>query len=214
MPGGDQNSVEDTSQLFKVVDILRNNGITATIVFIHHLSKMGEVRGSTNIEAEVDVVTSVEKTKLPGIIKLLIRRARSLDETTSYMFKLTSYFLGTTVQGHKLHAPIVELIEVQNSSAVGDVAKVAASWNKLCTTLLDKLGVGKSPFDKLYDTLCNAGYMERSKARRPRGGNEAIQKPMKEVFSGKVTWSFGDYWFSLLRSENNDITGLEIRDTK
>lgn len=63
MPGKDQNSVEDTSELFELIGFLRSHGVNATIAFIHHLSKQGNVRGSTNIEAEVDVVLGVNKDK-------------------------------------------------------------------------------------------------------------------------------------------------------
>lgn len=214
MPGGDQNSVEDTSQLFKLVDILRQHGVTATVIFIHHLSKQGDVRGSTNIEAEVDVVTSVEKTRSPGVVKLNIRRARSIDEAVSYTFKLTSFYLGTTVQGHKLHAPVVDLMAAEDMTLSGEAARAAAKWAKLCQVLLTRLGVGKHRVDKLVETLISEGFMEAGKARRPRVDHESVQKPLKALFEGKHNWSFAEYWMGIERDTAGAIIGFEIRDTK
>ena len=62
MSGGDQNSVEDTSTLFELIGLLRDGGVTATIIFVHHKARTGNVRGSSNIEAEPDVLLDVEKT--------------------------------------------------------------------------------------------------------------------------------------------------------
>lgn len=214
MPGGDQNSVEDTSKLFKVVDILREYGVTATIVFIHHLSKQGEVRGSTNIEAEVDVVTSVEKSRAPGVVKLNIRRARSIDEAVSYTFKLSSFYLGTTVQGHQMHAPVVDLMGAEDVTTSGEAARAAAKWAKLCTALIERLGVGEHNVENIYGVLVTEGFMERSKSRRPRMDHESIQKPIRTLFDGKHNWSFSDYWMGVTRDAANNITAIEIRNTK
>lgn len=214
MPGGDQNSVEDTSKLFKLVDILREHGVTATIVFIHHLGKSGEVRGSTNIEAEVDVVTSVEKSKAPGVARLVIRRARSIDEAVSYTFKLTSHFIGTTVQGHKLHAPVVDLMGAEDMTTSGEAARAAAKWAKLCQVMIDHLGMGKHSVEKLYDALTAEGFMERSRSRRPRMDTDLVQKPLRALFEGKHNWSFAEYWMGVMRDSAGNITEVEIRDTK
>jgi hypothetical protein len=214
MPGGDQNSVEDTSQLFKITDTLREYGVTATIVFIHHLSKQGEVRGSTNIEAEVDVVTSVEKTKTPGVVKLVIRRARSIDETIAYTFKLTSYYLGETVQGHRLSAPVVDMVGAEDNSANAEGARAAVRWGLLCNILITGLGIGKHGVDKLVAVLANANSIDVGNARRPNPNSVAIQKQLKALFDGKHNWSYGDYWFAVNRDIDDGIVGFEIRDTR
>lgn len=215
MPGGDQNSVEDTSKLFKLVDILRENGVTATIVFIHHLSKQGEVRGSTNIEAEVDVVCSVEKAKQQqGVLRLVIRRARSIDESVSYGFRLKSFYLGETVQGHKVHAPVVEFIEGQDMTKTGEAAKEASEWATLCSNLIKTLGVGKSDTMTVFEALVSMGLVERPKSRRPSPDSDMIQKPLKRVFGNRFNWSFGEYWFAVTKLSDDTITGLEIRDTR
>jgi hypothetical protein len=215
MPGGDQNSVEDTSQLFKITDVLRSFGVTATIVFIHHLGKDNSVRGSTNIEAEVDVITSVEKTKTPGVVKLIIRRARSIDESVSYTFKLTSYYLGTTVQGHKLNAPVVTLVETEDVTTAGADARVAAAWAKLCDILIAQLGPGKHDIHALYTVLAKADYFTKlaSTARRPSYNTDSVQKPIKLLFEGRLNWSYGDYWLSVQRNAEGQIIGIEIRST-
>ena len=182
--------------------------------FIHHLSKQGEVRGSTNIEAEVDVVTSVEKSKAPGVVRLVIRRARSIDEAVSYTFKLTSVYLGETVQGHKMHAPVVDLMGTEDVTTSGEAARAAAKWAKLCTVLIDRLGIGKHPIDKLYSVLVSEGFMEGAKSRRPRMDADAIQKPIRALFDGKHNWSFSDYWMGIERDSAGNIIEIELRNTQ
>jgi hypothetical protein len=213
MPGGDQNSVEDTSQLFKMIDTLRTYGVTATIVFIHHLSKEGKVRGSSNIEAEVDVVATVEKTKSPGLIRMDIRRARSIDEAINYVFKLTSCYLGTTVQGYALHAPTVSLVAQEELPVVGDTLAAATKWAELCNHLIKIIGIATTDFTALFSTLLDGGFVE-SKAKRPRADSAPAQKELARLFGGKYNWSFGDYWFGVVREKDGSITGLEIRATK
>jgi hypothetical protein len=213
MPGGDQNSVEDTSKLFKITDTLRERGVTACIVFIHHLSKQGAVRGSTNIEAEVDVVTSVEKSKTQGVINLVIRRARSIDEAVSYGFRLTSYYLGETVQGHRLSAPVVDMLTTDESSTTAEGARAAAKWAKVCTALITGLGVGKHSGDKLMAALANAGFIDVGSSRRPNSTGAVIQKQLQALFDGKHNWSYGDYWFAVTR-DGDTVVGFELRDTR
>lgn len=204
--------VEKTIML--MTDILREYGVTATIVFIHHLSKQGAVRGSTNIEAEVDVVTSVEKAKVPGVVNLVIRRARSIDETVAYTFKLTSYYLGETTQGHRLSAPVVDMVEAEDDSTTAEATRAAVKWGLLCTTLITGLGLGKHGVDKLVSVLANAGTIDVGSSRRPNPANAVIQKQLQTLFDGKHNWAYGDYWFAVIRDMAGAVTGFELRDTR
>lgn len=100
MAGGDQNSVEDTSHLFDLIGILRSGGVTATVVFVHHKSRQGNARGSTNIEAEPDVLLDVSKEG--DTVELRVARARSIEDGGRFLFTLVGVDLGTTAQGHPL----------------------------------------------------------------------------------------------------------------
>lgn len=109
MSGGDQNSVEDTSALFEVVNLIRVGGVTATIVFIHHKARQGHVRGSSNIEAEPDILLDV--TKKDTIVSMKVSRARSIEDGAAYHFVISEVDLGKTKQGHALKGMFVEPIE-------------------------------------------------------------------------------------------------------
>lgn len=118
MAGGDQNSVEDTSHLFELVNLLRGAGITATIVFVHHKARGGNVRGSTNIEAEPDMLIDVSKKGETVCFK--IARARSIEDGLRFYFELKGVDLGKTVQGHPLAGVIATPVEapVEDTEAV------------------------------------------------------------------------------------------------
>jgi hypothetical protein len=105
MPAGDQNSVDDTSALFDLVGMLREAGVTASIVFVHHKARTGGVRGSTNIEAEPDVLLDVAKDGPELVIE--VSRARSIEEGAKFLFKTQGYDLGVTKQGLPLKTFVV-----------------------------------------------------------------------------------------------------------
>jgi len=110
MPGSDQNSVDDTSTLFDFTSQIRGQGVKATVVYVHHTGKDGKTRGSSNIEAEVDVVLKMKKQE-DGSTMMFVHMARSIDDNSMYRFQLTSYDLGETTQGIRQAAPIVTLSE-------------------------------------------------------------------------------------------------------
>lgn len=113
MAGADQNSVDDTSALFEIAGKCREAGVKATIVYVHHTGKDGSTRGSSNIEAEVDLVLKCKKQP-DGTTLMYIHMARSIDDAAMYSFNLSSYDLGVSEQGIALNAPIVTLNEVKS----------------------------------------------------------------------------------------------------
>jgi len=115
MSGGDQNSVEDTSHLFETVSLIREGGVKATVVFVHHKARAGHARGSSNIEAEPDMLLDI--TKKNDVITMRIARARSIEDGAQYSFKISSVDLGSTRQGHPLTSMFIEPVD---ATAVGD----------------------------------------------------------------------------------------------
>jgi len=206
MPGKDQNSVEDTSALFEIVDFLRTNDIKATVVFIHHLSKQGNVRGSTNIEAEVDVVLGVQRDK-DGTVKMNVRRARSMDEDIHYRFEFISRYLGETNQGHKLHAPVVKLV-MRSTDKVSDTAVGAARYAKNMDALI-ALGAGRHDVGSVVEKLAEVTDITPPRGKRPNYQTRAIQDALIQVFQGQINWSYGNY-IMRLEKQGNYIVGLTI----
>lgn len=109
MPGKDQNSVEDTSAVFDVVGRLREAGVSAAIIFVHHANKAKTgPRGSGNIMAEPDTLLQIEKTEA-GQVKVSVAMARSIDdEFENLYFDIKSHILGKTAQGFEIKAPYLE----------------------------------------------------------------------------------------------------------
>lgn len=138
MSGGDQNSVEDTSDLFDLVSLLRNGGVTATIVFVHHKSRQGNLRGSSNIEAEPDMLLDVSKKG--HVIAMKIARARSIEDGAVFHFAIANVDLGKTKQGHPLSGMFVSPISQQDGVTMEnhlDVQKLAQMRN-----VITQLGKG------------------------------------------------------------------------
>jgi hypothetical protein len=106
MPGGDQNSVEDTSAVFDVIARIKDAGIVAPVVIIHHNTKGGEQpRGSSNIQAEPDTLLTLTKNEETGQLHLKVLMARSIDDEASYVFDIMTEELGITAQGYNITAP-------------------------------------------------------------------------------------------------------------
>lgn len=138
MSGGDQNSVEDTSSLFELVGMCREGGVTACIVFIHHKARQGHVRGSSNIEAEPDMLIDVSKKG--EVIKMKIARARSIEDGATFHFAISNVDLGQTKQGHPLNGMFVEPLEDAGTN-VDDYAVVQLLVQR--REVITQLGMGE-----------------------------------------------------------------------
>jgi KaiC/GvpD/RAD55 family RecA-like ATPase len=207
MAGKDQNSVEDTSELFELIGFLRTHGVTATIVFIHHLSKQGNVRGSTNIEAEVDVVFGVRKDKKAGLVYMDVWRARSMDEEVSYAFKFDGRYLGTTKQGHKLHAPVVRLVEPDIDTTPA-TAVAAARYAKAMDALVS-LGRGTHPVADVVNVLADVTDITPPTGKRPNYKTRTLTDSLNNIFNGQINWSYGN-WILRLEKDDGIITAVSI----
>lgn len=164
MPGSDQNSVDDTSALFDLVSKIRGEGVKATVVFVHHTGKDGKTRGSSNIEAEVDVVLKMKKQE-DGSTVMFVHMARSIDDHNMYSFELTSYDLGETSQGIRQAAPVVTLSE--GSVAHDTASEDAVRAHKIAPFLkaIITLGGGKHSVKVLFQHFRDLNLMQ-GRARR------------------------------------------------
>lgn len=161
MPGGDQNSVEDTSSVFDVVAKIRELGCTAAAMFIHHKARAGNIRGSTNIEADPDVITSVFKDQ--GNVIWSLDRARSVEEGSKWRFKLVSYNIGTSTQGFQIDAPVVEVVE---GEAADKGMAMALEKERAIRYLIKTLSVGEHSLAVCQATLQDIGMAVMAKSMR------------------------------------------------
>ena len=157
MPGADQNSVDDTSKLFDFTTQLRSHGVKATVVFVHHTGKDGGTRGSSNIEAEVDVVLKMKKQD-DGSTSMYVHMARSIDDNRTYNFTLEGYDLGVTEQGIAQSAPIVTLRE-GNPAETNESTETAMRAHKVAPFLkaIILLGAGKHTLETLVTHFRDLG---------------------------------------------------------
>lgn len=154
MAGGDQNSVEDTSAVFDIIQRIREHGVSAAIIFIHHDNKAGGTRGSGNIEAEPDTLLGLKANADTGYLELNVRMARSIEDEAIFKFKVTGISLGTTVQGYDLKAPIA--IPVDETQLKQDEASSALRHARSVVEVLDEAasqGVAAHNFASLHAYL-------------------------------------------------------------
>lgn len=119
MPGKDQNSVEDTSEVFNVVDMMREVELNPAVMFIHHNNKNSKSpRGSSNILAEPDTIVSVNKIDpvvVDGVsldcVEMSIYMARAIDDGQVYRFATHNVEIGENTQGIMECAPVQEYLE-------------------------------------------------------------------------------------------------------
>jgi hypothetical protein len=211
MPGGDQNSVDDTSAVFDVVHRIRDHDCTAAVVFIHHKARAGNVRGSTNIEADPDVLTSINKEG--STVRWNLDRARSVEEGGSYHFKLHNFALGESVQGFAINAPVVEAIDAETAStAATEIGEAKLQSQQLA--LIVSLGAGTHAIKIVCDILWNAGIgpvkIGRSGKTKPRVNTATVQEFFEKlipdtgyVFQGKSV--------EKVRDVANMVTGVLVR---
>lgn len=215
MAGGDQNSVEDTSHLFELVSMLRTSGVTATIVFVHHAAKTGGARGSSNIEAEPDVVIHVAKEG--SAVKLSVPRARSIEDGISFHFTLHGYVLGKTKQGHEISGVYVEPQEGETASQ-GDKASDAVVHSAATRTAMSTIvGLGAGKHDlivvlkalqelKLIPEPTRTTRKARMRKLDPKAGY--LQKFICDLVTVNGTL-YGDY--AVRRIGDGKVSGLDIK---
>jgi hypothetical protein len=125
MPGKNQNSVEDTSEVFEVVDVMRECNLNCAVLFVHHNDKQNHSpRGSSNIMAEPDTLLNVKKgnevviggKKYVGTLDLSVYMARSVDDSQKYTFAMDSISIGVNRQGVEEFAPT--LVWVEHSATI------------------------------------------------------------------------------------------------
>lgn len=208
MTGGDQNSVDDTSKMFDIVPLIREGGVTATVVFIHHKSKQGGARGSTNIEAEPDVLLDVSKKK--SVVEVRIAKARSIEDGFKYHFDLVGVSLGKTKQGHKLTGVVAEPTDVpENDDA--DTAMENHMWDERIGSMrkaIVNLGVGEHTIKAVAYHLFQEGLMDEFK--RPEFRSASAQELFHKIASTTGTVWNGRFIISLDKNKT-DVTGFTVR---
>lgn len=194
MSGSDQNSVEDTSALFDIVGKLRAGGLTATIVFVHHQSKTGAVRGSSNIPAEADVILQVSKKN--SVVQVKVGQARSIEDGGSYHYDMVTADLGTTKQGHAQTGvfldPIAGNERVDNIEDFAEVQRIAQR-RAIVTQLGDKV-TAEAVLKAWFDAGLVRGRETRGKQHPPPIGAAHVQAALHGVddsAGGGVV--YGDY---------------------
>ena len=212
MTGGDQNSVEDTSHLFEVVSLIRAAGVTATIVFVHHKARAGHARGSSNIEAEPDMLLDV--TKEGSVIKLRVARARSIEDGANFSFQISTVELGTTTQGHPLTSMFVEPIDGAATVAGDDdyhAIQQLAERRKLITSLGS---AGKVAAKVVVEAWFKAGLI---KGTTLRGGDvppNMNSAPVKEALVKVVDNAGGQvYGDCIIRTDmlGGEVVGFTVQ---
>lgn len=206
MPGGNQNSTEDTSAVFDIVAKLRDLGCEAAVGFIHHKSKAGGIRGSSNIEADPDVLSTVSKAGKN--IKWTLNAARSVEDGMSYTFRLHNYHLGKSGQGFDINAPVVR--------AVDDVPATVESFDEVKITNaamheLLKLGDGDHPLKFVYRAMLNAELAPVSPSGKVtlRADNPVVQDWITALIP-ETGYVFAGKMVELVR-ENGKVTMVSIR---
>ena len=198
MPGSDQNSVDDTSAVFDFTSQLRGAGVKATVVYVHHTGKDGKTRGSSNIEAEVDVVLKMKKQE-DGSTMMFVHMARSIDDNSMYRFELTSYDLGETEQGIRQAAPLVTLTEGNANAANESVSEDAKRAHKIAPYLkaIMVLGGGHHTIKDLFQHFRDSGLLTGRLRRK------AIQDMLALIFDreNEVT-----YQGHIIRKEEDGVT--------
>lgn len=166
MPGKDQNSVEDTSEVFNVIDMMREVNLNPAVMFVHHNNKNSKApRGSSNILAEPDTILSVSKIPavvLQGVtvrcVEMSVYMARTIDDAQVYRMASLDIEIGKNSQGIMESAPVQHMLEdyTAMTTPAQETIKVAGGKAK------------KAFYDKLYVTLADAPDMTMTLGRLAR----------------------------------------------
>lgn len=204
MPGSDQNSVDDTSALFDFTTQLRAHGITATVVFVHHTGKDGRTRGSSNIEAEVDVVLKMRKQEDSSTM-MYVHMARSIDDNSMYRFELNSYDLGSNKQGITQTAPIVTLTEGSIAADVSDKDAIRAQKIVPYLSAMINTGAGSYTVEDLYKIFKEAKLVVK------RQRKQHVVDMLDLIFDRELAVTFKGHVISA-KKDNDDYVSINVAE--
>jgi len=178
MSGMDENSSKDMGKAMESLAILNDEISSAAIVFLHHVGKNGDTRGSTALLGAVDLELQVHERN--GVKRLEVTKANSVAEEQELFFRLQP----------------VEFRECQNSDpetviaaveAAGpddcdcpDIPDASPSRSELILALVDELAVdGKA--DRI---ACLSAARDRGIVKDPRSDStpEKVLKNTAEQF--------------------------------
>lgn len=173
MAGGDQNSVEDTSAVFDIIAKIKDAGIKASVVIIHHNTKNGGgPRGSSNIQAEPDTLLTLNKNAETGQLELRILMARSIDDEKTFYFNVETELLGISEQGYEITAPVLVPADppIQNAGQDAVAALQTEMMYKPLYEAVANYGVGvwaiKRMHAHLKEVLVGTGLYDRASLMR------------------------------------------------
>jgi hypothetical protein len=178
MPGGDQNSVEDTSAVFDILAKIRDAGVQAAVVIIHHNTKNGnQPRGSSNIQAEPDTLLTLAKNPETDQLELRILMARSIDDDKVFTFDVLTETLGVSNQGYTITAPVlipgIRAVSGGEDEAV-KALKLEVTYKPLFEAIAE-LGTGawncRDVHDHLKEKLAGTGLYDNQAALRSNATN-------------------------------------------
>jgi hypothetical protein len=178
MPGGDQNSVEDTSAVFDILAKIRDAGVQAAVVIIHHNTKNGnQPRGSSNIQAEPDTLLTLAKNPETDQLELRILMARSIDDDKVFTFDVLTETLGVSNQGYTITAPVlipgIRAVSGGEDEAV-KALKLEVTYKPLFEAIAE-LGTGawncRDVHDHLKEKLAGTGLYDTQAALRSNATN-------------------------------------------
>lgn len=215
MSGGDQNSVEDTSALFDIVSLVRAGGVTATIIFVHHKARSGGLRGSSNIEAEPDVLLDVGKKN--DVVMMRIASARSIEDGAQFSFLLSGVDLGITKQGHKQTGVFVQPLEETSEIKMVDHAEAQLIGQR--RKMITELGsvAGSATADEVIDAWFLNGLIKgksmRGKEMAPSALLPEVQEVLHKVAADAGGTVYGDY---LIRPVIKDgrVTAFKVAEAQ
>lgn len=215
MPGGDQNSVEDTSAVFDAINRLRDRKLKAAVWFIHHLSRAGNIRGSTNIEAEPDILCRVVKDEGRSVFS--VDHARSIEEGARFPFRLQNWDIGKSSQGFMINAPIVTMDDDHSYTNHKDEFQEGKKENKIMSLIVG-MGKGEHSLQAVHDLLHREGYAPVSTRRSVRGDmknraiavNTAIAQEFYAALIPEIGRVFSGFAITRLMVDGH-IGGIAIR---
>lgn len=161
MPGGNQNQAEDTSAVFSVIDEIKLLGVTACNMFIHHDNRQGQTRGSTNIQAEPDILFGVSHDEDTDLMRLTIRMARSIDDDSTFYFRKVDTTLGKTPEGYEIKAPLAIPHDIAGPAYQEDSRLKKLMMEEEVLAAVAAKGVGGHFFLALHKELCDKFTVEK-----------------------------------------------------
>lgn len=211
MIGGNQNDADDTAKLFEFVSILRDRGVTACLMIVHHKRKAQKgdpgdgPRGSSNILAECDISLHIKKEE--RLVSIHVAEARSIEDGATYYRNMVTVPLFADEYGNEVSSVCMEEAEAPSIAPEASTRLRGALEGRILSGVIS-LGSGDHSAQEIVEAVLRKTVLTGKLYKAVKWYSKDAQDVLKAVFDSAT--EFDGHQVVPAFDEDDKVTGVTV----